>query len=55
MAGEYIFNYVHALVGEDRAPRITGLLIDLNLDEIKAYLRDYNHLVQKVREAMNFI
>lgn len=43
------------MVGEEKAGKITGLLIDLPIDEIKAYLYDFNRLVHKVGEANNFL
>ncbi len=55
MAGEYIYDYVVKFVGEDKAGKITGLLIDLPIDEIKAYLYDFNRLFYKVGEANNFM
>ena len=55
MAGEYIYNYVAGMVGEEKAGKITGLLIDLPIDDIKAFLYDFNRLIQKVAEANNFI
>lgn len=33
------------------APKITGMLIDLNLDEIQAYLSNYQEFKKKVAEA----
>ena len=55
MAGEYIYEYVNRMVGEEKAGKITGLLIDLSVDEIKAYLYDFNRLLYKVGEANNFL
>jgi len=55
MAGEYIYEYVARMVGEEKAGKITGLLIDLPIDEIKAYLYDFNRLLYKVGEANNFM
>ena len=55
MAGEYIYDYVSRMVGEDKAGKITGLLIDLPIDEVKAYLYDFNRLLYKVGEANNFM
>jgi hypothetical protein len=53
--GEFIYEYVEKFVGEDLAPKITGMLIDLPLDEIKGYLYDFNRLLYKVGEANNFL
>ena len=55
MTGEYIYEYVSRMVGEEKAGKITGLLIDLSIDEIKAYLYDFNRLLYKVGEANNFL
>ena len=55
MAGEYIYEYVNRFVGDEKAGRITGLLIDLPIEEIKAYLYDFNRLFMKVGEANNFL
>ncbi len=54
--GEVIFEFVENIlegkqVGEDRAPKITGMLIDLPLEEIKSYLQYYEKLEEKVTEA----
>jgi hypothetical protein len=49
--GEFIYEYVENFIGEERAPKITGMLIDLPHDEIKGYLFDFTKLDQKVREA----
>jgi hypothetical protein len=36
--GEFIYEYVEQLAGEEKAPKITGMLIDLPIADIKAYL-----------------
>ena len=53
--GEFIFEYVETLAGEDNAPKITGMLIDLPIEEIKGYLNDYNRLKLKVQEALSLL
>jgi hypothetical protein len=55
MVGEYIYEYVAKLIGEERAPKVTGMLIDLPLEEIKCYLLDYRELQNKVEEAINVL
>lgn len=37
------------------APKITGMLIDLNIDEIQTYLTNYTEFVKKVGEAANLL
>jgi hypothetical protein len=51
MVGEFIYEYVERIATEAYAPKITGMLIDLPLDDIKAYLYDYNQLWRKVNDA----
>jgi hypothetical protein len=51
--GGCIYEYVHNLVGEDKAPKITGMLIELPVAQIKEYMTDYNNLQAKVQEALN--
>lgn len=53
--GEFIFEYVETLAGEDNAPKITGMLIDLPIEEIKGYLNDFNRLKLKVNEALSLL
>ena len=49
--GEFIYEHVERIATEAYAPKITGMLIDLSLDEIKSFLYDYAKLYQKVNEA----
>jgi hypothetical protein len=53
--GEFIYEYVEKFVGEEKAPRITEMLIDLPIQEIKDYLYDFNKLSQKVYEAITLL
>ena len=49
--GEFIYEFVEAMAGEERAPKITGMLIDLPMQDIRAFLVDYGRLQFKVTEA----
>lgn len=49
--GEFIFEFVEKIAGEHKAPKITGMLIDLPIEEIQAYLQDFTKLEEKVKEA----
>ncbi len=51
LVGEFIYEYVEMLVGEERAPMITGMLLDLSLDQIKSYLYDFSNLFKMTGEA----
>jgi hypothetical protein len=53
--GEFIYKYVELFVGEERAPKITGMLIDLSHSEIKAYLYDFSKLYERTGEALEVI
>jgi hypothetical protein len=53
--GEFIFEHVEKIAGEDVAPKITGMLIDLPIEEIINYLKDYAKLEEKTREAQNLL
>lgn len=55
MIGEFIYEFVEKIVGEDKAPKVTGMLIDLPLEEIKQYLYDFFKLSQKSMEAVNVL
>jgi Poly-adenylate binding protein, unique domain len=41
MVGEFIYTYVEKFVGEAMAGKITGMLLDLPLEEIKKFLYDF--------------
>jgi hypothetical protein len=49
--GEFIYEYVEKIAGEDKAPKITGMLIDLPIGEIQGYLVDFSKLQVKINEA----
>ncbi len=53
--GEVIFEFVEKIAGEEKAPKITGMLIDLPIEEIRQYLQIYEKLEEKVREANNLL
>ena len=49
--GEFIYEYVEKIAGEDLAPKITGILIDLPIQDIFGYVGDYFIFERIVREA----
>ena len=53
--GEFIYEYVEKVTGEDKAPKITGMLIDLSIPEIQAYLTDFSKLQFKINEAVQLL
>lgn len=53
--GNAIFDFVTQLRGQALAPKITGMLIDLPLEETQMYLMNYPEFVKKVNEAANLL
>ena len=53
--GDFIYEYVEKFVGEELAPKITGMLVDLPLEKIKSYICDFYNLRQKIYEAREFL
>lgn len=53
--GELIFPYISKMVPQDRVPRVTGMLIELPLEQIREYLSNYQVLTDMVGEAMQMI
>ena len=53
--GDFIYDYVENIVGEEKAPKITGMLINIHFDEIKLYLVDFNRLQLKIQEAVQLL
>jgi len=49
--GHLIFDYVQMIVGQDKAPKITGMLIELPIPQIKQYMQSFEALQQRVQEA----
>jgi len=43
------------MVAPERAPKITGMLIELPVDQIKQYMSSYDALRAKVSEATTLI
>jgi len=53
--GHLIYDFVQGIIGVDKAPKITGMLIELPVAQIKEYLSSYEGLEMKVREANNLL
>lgn len=52
--GTAIFGFVERLKGP-KAPKITGMLIDLNIPEIHSILQSYEHFIMRVDQADSLI
>jgi polyadenylate-binding protein len=53
--GEAIFPFIRSMVGNERAPKITGMLIELPVEQIKAYMSNFDNFHCKVKEASDVI
>ena len=53
--GEFIYDYVQTFVGEELAPKITGMLIDHPIEEIKKYLYDFFELSRMIYKARQLL
>lgn len=53
--GNAIFDFVTKLKGAQLAPKITGMLIDLPLEETQHYLSNYTEFIKKVEEAARLL
>ena len=53
--GEVIYEFVEKISDENLAPKITGMLIDLPIEDIKSYLANFNILEEKVKQAESLL
>merc|ERR1712224_637280 len=53
--GNTIYEYITEIVGQQKAPKITGMLINLPLEQIRQLMRSYDVLVLKVQEANHLL
>lgn len=49
--GHLIYDYVQKIIGVEKAPKITGMLIELPVAQIREYLASLENLKVKVGEA----
>ena len=55
LVGNTIYKYVEKIVGENKAPKITGMLIDLPETELNYSVSQWNHFYTKVQSAYALI
>jgi hypothetical protein len=53
--GECIYDFIVEMIGAELAPKITGMLIDLPVNQIRQYLQSYDALSMKVHEARDHL
>ncbi len=49
--GDFIYEHVESICGGEKAPKVTGMLIDLPIEEIRDYVLNFGKLREKVAEA----
>ena len=53
--GNLIYPYVLKLIGEEKAPKVTGMLIDLPETELNLTISNWAHFEKKVFSAFKLI
>ena len=53
--GTAIYRHIHEMVGEDHAPKVTGMIIDLDPVELNMSIQQYGDLQSKVNSAMQLL
>ena len=55
IVGTAIYKHISAMVGEEHAPKVTGMIIDLEPHELNMSIRHYPDLQMKVSSAMQLL
>jgi hypothetical protein len=55
IVGNTIYKHVEKLVGDQKAPKITGMLIDLPEAELNYSISQWNFFEQKVMSALHLV
>ena len=55
LVGNTIYKHVEKIIGESKAPKITGMLIDLPDHELNFSISNWNNFYQKVQSAYALI
>lgn len=53
--GSCIFEFVVKVAGSQLAPKITGMLIDLPIQEIQKFMTNFDLLVQRISQAQQLL
>lgn len=53
--GEEIYNYVLEKAGEEAAPKITGMIIDLPFDDLMGSIQSWDGLQEKIQEGLDLL
>lgn len=52
--GTVLYEYIHQIVG-NKAPKVTGMLIDLPIEDIKHVMQDYSLLNTRIQQASELL
>ena len=56
MVGKFIYGHINKILdSDDEVSKITDMIMDLPLEEIKKVLYDYNYLIQKVKKGYHLL
>jgi len=53
--GNVIFPFVSRLIGSEKAPKITGMLVDLNIDDLRKQLLSFDFFEGNIRKALEML
>ena len=53
--GTTLYEYIAQLVGTTKAPKVTGMLIDLPIEDIKLIMQDFSLLQTRVQQASEML
>ena len=53
--GTAIYRHIHEMVGEEHAPKVTGMIIDLDPVELNMSIQQFGDLQSKVQSAMQLL
>ena len=53
--GTLLFDYIKHISGNEMAPKITGMLIDLPIEDIKMIMQDWGLLQTRVQQASDML
>jgi hypothetical protein len=53
--GEIIYTYIANAAGEDNAPKITGMIIDLPLKDLEKSISNWTELQEKISEGQELL
>jgi hypothetical protein len=55
MIGEFVYDLIQPSVGDDLAPKLTGMIIDLPLEDLTSVVTSYDSLMNKVNEGRTLL